>query len=111
MRRQAGSNAMPANERKRQLFWHSGISVGRRHEINSAAVEVDGGDEVGFAAETASGVLDPLDLRVDGLAGGVGDAMLQVGHDVVETTLDHTDLFDHRAQSAANTMPPAEVLA
>jgi MFS family permease len=41
---------------------HSGISVGGWHEIKATTVEVDGGDEVGFAAETAGGVLDPLNL-------------------------------------------------
>ena len=53
-------------------------------------MEVDGGDEVLLAAEAASGVLDPLDLGVDGLAGGVGDAESEIGDDVGEAALDHT---------------------
>ena len=44
------------------LYGHSGYSVGGRHEVEAAAVEVDGGDEVGFVAETTRGVLDPLNL-------------------------------------------------
>jgi hypothetical protein len=46
---------------------HSGFSVGRdsgRHEIETAAMEVDRGDEVVTVAEAAGRVLDPLDLRV-----------------------------------------------
>jgi hypothetical protein len=76
-------------------------------------VEVDGGDEVGFAAETASGVLDPLNLRIDGLAGGVGNAMPQIGNDVLDAALDQcAPFFDHAAQSAASrpVMPPAEAI-
>jgi hypothetical protein len=47
-------------------------------------VEVDGGDEVLFASETTSSVLDPLDFGIDELAGGVGDAEPQIGNYVSE---------------------------
>ena len=60
--------------------------MGRGHEVQAAAVEVDGGNEVGFVAEAASGVLDPLDLGVDGFTGSIGDAEFQVGDDVVEAS-------------------------
>lgn len=45
---------------------------GCRGEIEPAAMEVDSVDEVLFVAETASGILHPLNLGVDGLAGRVG---------------------------------------
>ena len=35
-------------------------------------MEIDGGHEVGFVAETAGCVLDPLNLGVNGFTGGVG---------------------------------------
>jgi hypothetical protein len=47
-------------------------------------VEVDRVDEVLFVAEAAGRVLHPLDLGVDGFAGRVGDAVLEVGDDVGE---------------------------
>ena len=50
-------------------------------------MEVDGGLEVLFVAKTASGVLHPLDLGVNGFTGRVGDAMAQVRDDVLKSAL------------------------
>jgi putative transposase len=41
---------------------YSGILVGSGHQVQATAMEIDGGDEVRFAAEAARGVLDPLNL-------------------------------------------------
>ncbi len=41
---------------------YSGNLVGERQEVEAAAMEIDSGNEVGFVAETASGVFDPLNL-------------------------------------------------
>ena len=59
--------------------WRFRLFSGRRGEVQAAAVEVDRVDEVLFVAVSASRVLHPLDLGVDGLAGGVGDAVLEIG--------------------------------
>ena len=45
-------------------------------------MEVDGVLEVVEVAEASGRVLDPLDLRIDAFAGGVGNAVLKVGEDV-----------------------------
>lgn len=50
------------DENPSNILGHSGIGVGVRQQVEAAAVEVDGGDEVVFVAEAARGVLDPLDL-------------------------------------------------
>ena len=50
-------------------------------------MEHDGGLEVLRVAESPSGVLDPLNLRVDSFGHGVGDRELQVREDVVEVGL------------------------
>ena len=47
-------------------------------------MEVDGGLEVLLVAKATSGVLDPLDLGVERLAGGVGHSVPDVGDDVLE---------------------------
>ena len=44
------------------LIGSSGILVGSGHKVEAAAVEVDGGFEVGFVAKAPSRVLDPLNL-------------------------------------------------
>ncbi len=49
----------------------------------AAAVEIDGRDEVGHVAVAARRVFDPLDLRVDRLALGVGRPKLHVRQDVL----------------------------
>ena len=65
-------------------------------------MEVDGGYEVGFAAETASRVFDPLNLGVDGLTGSIGDPMLEIGNDVLEAALDHASRLDDGPELAAS---------
>src|SRR5450755_2481725 len=65
-------------------LWVYRLFSGCRSEIQASAMEVDGVDKVLFVAETSCGVLDPLDLGVDGFAGGVGDGVLEVSDDVVE---------------------------
>jgi len=58
-------------------------------EVQCAAVEVDGVDEVLFVAETAGRVPHPLNLGVDGFAGRVGDAVLEVDDDVLKAPFEH----------------------
>jgi hypothetical protein len=55
---------------------HSGYLVGGGHKVTSAAMEVDGGDEVPRMAKAPGRVLDLLNLLVDRFAGGVGNAVL-----------------------------------
>src|SRR6266571_7617658 len=85
---------------------------GCRGKIQPAAVEVNRVNEVLFVAEAASRVLHPLDLGVEGFAGGVGDAVLEVGDDVFEAAFEHAGDFLHRTEAAAYcpTVPPPEVL-
>ncbi len=74
-------------------------------------MEMDGVDEVPFVPESAGGVLHPLNLRIQGFAGRIRDAVAQVGHDVLEPPLQHPPHFDHWLQPAARrpTAPPAEM--
>src|SRR5438132_6787772 len=64
-------------------------------EVEAPAVEVDRGLEVLPVAETASGVPDPLDLRVQAFGRRVGDPVAQVGEDVRQVRLEHPRLLDH----------------
>src|SRR5579864_7292480 len=70
-------------EEKHRYFYFRRFRLlsGCRGKIQPAAVEVNRVDEVLFVAEAAGRVLHPLDLGVDGFAGGVGDAVLEVGDD------------------------------
>ena len=45
----------------RYIYAHSGFSVGGRHKIEAAAMEIDGTAEIAGVA-SASGVLDPFNL-------------------------------------------------
>src|SRR5690348_12664744 len=53
--------------------WRFGLFSGRRIEIQTSTVEVDRMDEVLFIPESAGCVLDPLDLRIERFAGGIGN--------------------------------------
>lgn len=53
------------------FFGSSGILVASGSQFETAAMEVDRDLEVPFVAESASGVLYPLNLGVDGLAGSI----------------------------------------
>ena len=53
---------MKQSQTKASIFGSSGILVGSGHKVEAAAVEVDGGFEVGFVAKAPSRVLDPLNL-------------------------------------------------
>src|SRR5213592_1001784 len=64
-------------------------------KVEAAAVEVDRGLEVLPVAETAGGVPDPLDLRVQVFGRRVGDPVAQVGEDVRQVRLEHPRLLDH----------------
>src|ERR1017187_5026754 len=102
----------PTENPEEPLFWLFRLFSGWRGEIQPAAVEVDGVDEVLFVAEATGRVLHPLDLGVDGFARGVGDAVLEVGDDVGEAAFQHAGHFLYRSQTAAHrpTVPPLEVL-
>lgn len=53
-------------------------------------MEVDRVEEVLLITDAASRVLDPLNLRVDRLATGVGNAMPELGDDVFKAPLHHS---------------------
>jgi len=84
-----------------------------RSQFQPPAMEVDGVDEVLLVPETAGRILHPLNLRVDRLAGGIGDSMSQVRDDVLEAPLHHPRRFDHRLEPApcGPAVPPTEVLS
>ena len=63
--------------------------MGSRVEIKTSAVEVDGGLEMLPVAKAVGHLLDGLDLGVEALTGGVGDAVGKEGHDIGQVTLDH----------------------
>jgi len=46
-------------------------------------MEVEGGDEIGLAAEAAGRVLHPLNLGVDRFAGGVRNPVPKVRDDIL----------------------------
>src|SRR6266568_1320558 len=94
--RRNASGASSLDFRRFRLF------SGCRGEIQPAAVEVDRIDEVLLVTEAAGCVLHPLDLGVDGLAGRVGDAVLEVGDDVGEAAFECAGYFFHRSQTAAH---------
>src|SRR5712691_11163160 len=71
-------------------------------QVQPAAVEVNGMNEVLLVTESASSVLDPLDLGIDGFTGGIGDSMLEISDDVGESALEHARHLDHRLQTAAH---------
>ena len=80
-------------------------------EVQTATVKVDGVGEVLLIPKASCCVFHPLDLGVEGFAGGVGDAVLEVGYDVGEAASQHAGHFLHRNQTAAHpTVPPLEVL-
>jgi hypothetical protein len=69
---------------------------GMGRQVEAAAVEVNGVDEVLFVAESPRRVLHPLDLGVERLAGRVGDPMAQIGDDVLEAPPQHPCHGNHR---------------
>src|SRR5881628_692724 len=79
-------------------------------EVEAGAVEVDCRLEVLPVAEAAGGVPDPLDLRVQALGRGVGDAVAQIGEDVRQVRLEHPRLLDHWLESGVRRpeVPAAE---
>src|ERR1017187_8755705 len=82
-------------------------------KVQAATVKVDRVGKVLFVPKTSCRVLHPLNLSVDGLAGGVGHSMAQIGDDVLESALQHSTHLDHGLQPAAHrpVVPPAQVLA
>ncbi len=55
--------------------------------IQSPTMNVDRCPEVFDVPESPSGFLHPLDAGVDGLQAGIGEPVLEVGHDVREAAL------------------------
>ncbi len=58
-------------------------------------MEINRVDEVFLIAESAGGVLHPLDFGVQGFTGGVRDAVFDEGQYVLDSTLQHATGFDH----------------
>jgi len=83
------------NEETRYFFWLfrklCGCSSvkGGWVEVQATEVEVDGVAEAVTVAEASSSGLDPLDLGVEALGAGIGDAEDNGGEDAFEVTLDH----------------------
>src|SRR5215471_5097423 len=65
-------------------------------EIETSAVEEDGGLEVLGVAEAAGGLFHPLDDGVHALQAGVRDAVAQVGEQVRQVALDELAHRGHR---------------
>ena len=59
-------------------FWRFWLFGGSGQQVETAAVKVDRMHKIAFVPKATSRVLHPLDLGVDRLAGGVGDAVLEV---------------------------------
>src|SRR5579862_9603366 len=92
--------------------WRFRLFSGGRSKIETAAVKVDGMNEILLVAESSRRVLHPLDFGVDRFATGVGDPVPQVRDDVFESPLQHPCCFNHRLEPAPYrpSMPPAEML-
>ena len=58
-------------------YWLFRIFSGSRGQLQAAAVEVDGGNEVLLVAKAARRVLHPSNLRIQRFADGVGNAVFQ----------------------------------
>ena len=108
-----------ANSRTKVYGWVAGSFnfrlfrnfSGLRSQVQTAAVEEDCSGEILLIAEAACGVLDPLDLGVDGFAGSVGDAVAEIGNDVLEASLQGPGYLQHGAQPTAYrpAVPPAKM--
>ena len=53
-------------------------------------------DKVVHIPKAPRGVLDPLDLGVDGFAGRICDSMTQIRDDVFESSFEHSGDLDDR---------------
>src|SRR5258708_33931294 len=76
----------------------SGYSVGSRVEVETSAVKVDSRFEVLSVPETVGHLLDGLDLGIETLGDGVGDAVGEEGQNVGQVALDHAGRVDPRRQ-------------
>src|SRR5688572_32844240 len=83
----------------------SGSCVGSRGrcgvEVEAPAVEVDGGLEAPATAEAAGLLLDPLNLSVQALGAGVGDAQHDRIDDAPQVVTDRESSSLHRLEPAA----------
>jgi hypothetical protein len=81
-------------------------------QIQASTVEQNGVDEVLLVAESARGVLHPLNLGVDRFTAGVSDTMLEIGDDVGEPAHKHSGYFFHGLETASYgpSIPEVEVL-
>ena len=68
-------------------------------------------DEVLLVPEASGCVLDPLDLRVNGFAARVCDAVSEIRDDVLEPSLEHPRHPNDRLEPTPYrpSMPPAEM--
>src|SRR5215471_17979814 len=89
-----GDSRSDAGKTTRRFRLFSGL----RGEIKAAAVEVDRVNEVLSVPKPARRVFHPLDLGVDRLAAGVGNAVSEIRDDVLEAPLEHTSHLNHRLQ-------------
>src|SRR6266542_1882779 len=77
----------------------SGNSVGSWVELESAAVEVDGGFEVFAVAVAAGGDADGLDAGVEAFRAGVGDPVGEVGQQAGLVSFEGAGGVDDRCQA------------
>src|SRR3972149_4334313 len=109
----AGSIGSVSGEEKQQRFYlgSSGYSVGSWVEVEASTVKVDGRLEVLPVAEAVGHFLDGLDLGVEALTDGVGDAVSEEGHDVRQVALDQPRGVDDRRQARVGgpEVPPPPV--
>src|SRR4051812_13547879 len=77
------------------LVGSSGFDMGRRVEVETAAVEVDRELEVMLIPKAVGALLDGLDLRVEPLGDGVGHPVREVGEHIGQVALDRLRCVDH----------------
>ena len=74
-------------------------------------MEINGVNEVVHVAESSSGVLHPLDARIDGFTGSIGDSMSEERDDVFKSPFEHSRNVDDRLEPTSKRplMPPMKM--
>src|SRR5450759_4519610 len=80
-------------------------SLSARFQIKPAAVTVDRQLEALAVPKAARGVFDPLDLRVESFSDRIGDAMRQVGQNILEMPAQRLREIAHRGEPRAHGPP------
>ncbi len=78
-------------------------------EIESPVVEEDGGFKVAVIPEPVGHLLDGLNFRVEPLADGIGDTVVEVGDDIRPVALEQRGHLSHRIQPRMSRPPEPAV--